>query len=140
MMYLASTCGSIHHFQASIQNSIQQRRTTNVVKKPLQSLLAWLHLWFGSSNWFLAGSTASSSSRPSAVPGNMAVSGRQASSNGMQWKNQTATKGLIAPIGLGPPSQGKPLGGPGQRLGSMPMSQTNSNPNPQPVQHQHSLI
>jgi len=87
-----------------------------------------------------AGSNASLSNKPAAATSSTTVNNRQGSGMGMQWKNQTATKGLIAPITLGASSQGSTLGASGQRPGSLPINSTSSSQSQQPVQHQHSLI
>ncbi|KAL0038526.1 hypothetical protein WJX77_009542 [Trebouxia sp. C0004] len=83
-----------------------------------------------------SGGTASN--RPAAVPTSSTVIGIQGSGVGLQWKNQTATKGLIPPITVGG-SQG-PMSGRSQRPGSMATSRPSSNQNQQFIQHQQSLI
>ncbi|KAL0052017.1 hypothetical protein WJX82_006565 [Trebouxia sp. C0006] len=83
-------------------------------------------------------SGATASNRPAAVPTSSTVIGTQGSGVGLQWKNQTATKGLIPPITVGS-SQG-PMSGGLQRPGSMAMNRPSSNQSQQPIQHQQSLI
>lgn len=83
-------------------------------------------------------SGATASNRPAAVPSSSTVIGTQGSGVGLQWKNQTATKGLIPPITVGS-SQG-PMSGGLQRPGSMAMNRPSSNQNQQSIQHQQSLI